>query len=103
MADRRQHKRTGRGRRAQRLGERVAEDGGWGTIVRPRLVNSRPASLFLGWETSGGSSASGARSGPRVVGHSPQAGEVHSSHGTWAGAAGWPQEPEQSGETRKAG
>lgn len=54
MADRRQHKRAGRGRRAQRLGERVAEDGGWGTTVRPRLVNSRPASLFLGGETSGG-------------------------------------------------
>lgn len=30
------------------------------------------------------------RVGPGLGGHSPQAGAVHSGHGTWAGAAGWP-------------
>lgn len=40
---------------------------------------------------------------PRSGGHSPQAGAVHSGHGTCAGAAGWPREPSGAGEIRKAG
>lgn len=86
-----------------RLGMGRGRGGEGCTTRRSRLVNSRPASLLLGWETSGGSPEDGARSGPCAMGHSPQAGEVHSSHGTWTGAAGWPQEPVQSGSQGRRG
>lgn len=50
-----------------------------------------------------GASAAEGAGRPRTGGHSPQAGAVHSGHGTWAGAAGWPRDRSGAGETRKAG
>ena len=50
-----------------------------------------------------GASAAESEGRPGSGDHSPQAGAVHSGHGTCAGAAGWPREPSGAGEIRKAG
>ena len=47
-----------------------------------------------------GASAAEGAGRPRTGGpggHSPQAGAVHSGHGTWATAAGWPRKPKSRG------
>lgn len=91
--------------RTRRLGEAGCRR--HALLLRPESRNSRPAYLLLGWGTrrrqTEGVSAAGSASGPRAGGHSPQAGAVQSSHGTWAEAAGWPLEPCGIGEIRKAG
>lgn len=93
---------------------RQEKQGGGGAHRRPgaagcrrHALRSRPACFLPGWRTRRrqpeGDERSGKCDGPRAGGHSPQAGAVHSSHGTWAEAAGWPQERSGVGEIRKAG
>lgn len=75
--------------------------------------HSSPIRCLLGWEARRRRASRRAQLAaprgralqnvPRSGGHSPQAWTVHSGHGTWAGAAGWPRGRNRAREIWKAG